>query len=98
MIISQISIHEKIQHLTKRIKELDEAKAELLDEVKALQAFVEVQEKVIPKPVPPVSQFSPNEKIAIFMDLFRGREGVFPKRWENQKTGKSGYSPACQNE
>jgi hypothetical protein len=32
------------------------------------------------------------------MDLFQGRRDVFSKRWENQKTGKSGYSPAYQNE
>ena len=30
--------------------------------------------------------------------LFRGRVDVFPKRWENPKTGRSGYSPACSNE
>ena len=30
--------------------------------------------------------------------LFRGREGFFPKRWDNPKTGKAGYSPACRNE
>ena len=44
------------------------------------------------------SPLSPEEKIALFMDLFQGRRDVFPKRWENQKTGKSGYSPACRNE
>jgi superfamily II DNA or RNA helicase len=32
------------------------------------------------------------------LDLFRARPDVFPKRWENPKTGKSGYSPACSNE
>jgi hypothetical protein len=38
------------------------------------------------------------EKVALFRSLFRGREDVFPRRWENSKTGKSGYSPACANE
>jgi len=38
------------------------------------------------------------EKIALFRSLFRGREDVFARRWENPKTGKSGYSPACANE
>ena len=38
------------------------------------------------------------EKIALFRSLFRGREEVFPRRWENPKSGKSGYSPACRNE
>jgi hypothetical protein len=38
------------------------------------------------------------EKIAVFRSVFRGREDVFPRRWDNAKTGKSGYSPACDNE
>ncbi len=38
------------------------------------------------------------EKLALFRSLFRGREDVFPKRWENAKSGKSGYSPVCAND
>jgi len=38
------------------------------------------------------------EKIALFRSLFRGRDDVYPRRFENQRTGKSGYSPACGNE
>jgi len=34
-------------------------------------------------------------KVALFRSLFRGREDVFPRRWENAKKHKSGYSPAC---
>jgi superfamily II DNA or RNA helicase len=41
---------------------------------------------------------SPAEKVAMFLDLFGTRRSVFPKRWENTKTGKSGYAPACDNE
>ncbi len=37
-------------------------------------------------------------KLALFRSLFRGREDVFPRRWENLRTGRSGYSPACANE
>jgi superfamily II DNA or RNA helicase len=38
------------------------------------------------------------EKIELFHRLFAGRPDVFPVRWENRKTGGSGYSPACSNE
>jgi len=39
---------------------------------------------------------SPAEvKIALFRELFRGREDVYARRFENLKTGKSGYAPAC---
>jgi superfamily II DNA or RNA helicase len=45
------------------------------------------------------SQHSPAaEKIALFRSLFRGREDVYPRRFESRKTGKSGYAPACANE
>jgi superfamily II DNA or RNA helicase/very-short-patch-repair endonuclease len=46
-----------------------------------------------------VNQLSPPEqKIALFRSLFRGREDVYPRRFESRKTGKSGYAPACANE
>lgn len=41
---------------------------------------------------------STTEKIALFRRLFAGRADVFPVRWENRKTAKSGYAPACANE
>jgi len=37
------------------------------------------------------------DKVALFRSLFRGREDVYPLRWES-KAGRSGYSPACGNE
>lgn len=40
----------------------------------------------------------PNEKIKLFMSLFKGRADVLAKRWVSQKTGKAGYSPYCLNE
>jgi superfamily II DNA or RNA helicase/very-short-patch-repair endonuclease len=44
------------------------------------------------------NQSTPEDKITLFMRLFRGREDVYPKRFESQKTGKSGYQPVCANE
>lgn len=45
-----------------------------------------------------VRPLSPAEKIGIFMSLFRGRDDVYAKRWENPKKGTSGYAPVCLNE
>ncbi len=39
-----------------------------------------------------------HEKIALFRSLFRGREDVYPRRFENRRTGRAGYAPACGNE
>jgi len=44
------------------------------------------------------SNFSANEKVALFRRLFRGRTDVYPIRWESKATGKTGYAPACGNE
>ena len=41
---------------------------------------------------------SPQAKIALFRSLFRGRDDVYPRRFESRKTGRSGYAPACANE
>jgi superfamily II DNA or RNA helicase/very-short-patch-repair endonuclease len=41
---------------------------------------------------------SPADKIALFRSLFRGRDDVYPRRFESRKTGASGYQPACANE
>ncbi len=41
---------------------------------------------------------SSQAKIALFRSLFRGREDVYPRRFESRKTGRSGYAPACGNE
>jgi hypothetical protein len=46
-----------------------------------------------------VNLTSPSQaKIALFRSLFRGREDVYPRRFESRKTGKVGYAPACANE
>ncbi len=46
-----------------------------------------------------VHHLSPPEyKIALFRSLFRGRDDVYPRRFENRMTGKSGYAAACGNE
>ena len=37
-------------------------------------------------------------KIGLFRSLFRGREDVYPRRFESLKTRRSGYQPACGNE
>jgi superfamily II DNA or RNA helicase len=44
------------------------------------------------------SRMSTAEKVALFRRLFQGRNDVYPIRWENQNTGRSGYTPACANE
>jgi hypothetical protein len=72
-----------------RLAELEREKQQLI----ALRA--ELRNSKI---APPISDsFSPEQKIAIFRNLFRGRTDIFANRWQNQR-GRSGYSVACDNE
>lgn len=65
------------------------------EEIAALEACENLRlEHTIPRPPPK----TPAEKVALFLELFATRRSVYPKRWDNPKTGKSGYSPACDNE
>ena len=41
---------------------------------------------------------SVEDKIRLFRSLFRGRDDVYPRRFESRRSGKTGYSPACANE
>ena len=53
----------------------------------------------MPLVVPAVDRYSSaSAKIALFRSLFRGRDDVYPRRFESRKTGKSGYAPTCANE
>lgn len=52
-------------------------------------------------PAPPIPQklsLSLEEKVALFRNLFQGREDVFARRWFSPTTGKSGYQPVCARE
>jgi superfamily II DNA or RNA helicase len=42
--------------------------------------------------------WTPQRKVALFASLFRGRDDVFPVRWERPATGRSGWAPRCANE
>ncbi len=42
-------------------------------------------------------QLDPAEKVRLFMSLFKGREDVYAKRWQNRE-GRAGYAPVCRNE
>lgn len=52
-----------------------------------------------PEPMSPQkSVLSLEEKVALFRNLFQGREDVFARRWFSPTTGKSGYQPVCARE
>lgn len=78
----------------------------LKEENKRLKKSLHTHGIQIPSPQPPIlphaqKRHDPEiiaERIALFRSLFRGREDVYPQRWQSAKSGKSGYSPVCGNE
>ena len=93
----------QIADLQRRLLELDRERADVRAALEQLQGQVtasEVQTATSPvaDAVASATVLSNTEKIALFRSLFRGRDDVFPRRWENKKTDKSGYAPACRNE
>ncbi len=89
-----------------RLAELEDERSHVsrhLSELKAELSSVQTAEdqrqppQDTERPVRPVSLTSA-DKVALFMELFRGRADVYPKRWVNTKKNTQGYSPACGNE
>ena len=94
----------RISELTARLTALERERAEIVAKINALRS-VQNERTAAVKVVPsgrtgdPTDRHSPIEKkIALFRRVFRGRPDVFPIRWENRTTGRSGYAPACANE
>jgi len=78
------------------IIDIDARLSELEDEKNQLLALREQLQQ--PSPISPDSNsYTPEQKIAIFRGLFRGRTDIFANRWQN-KQGRTGYSVACNNE
>ncbi len=76
--------------------EVDARLTKLEEEKKQLLALREQFQQTL-LIAPGSRSYSPEQKIAIFRRLFRGRTDTFANRWQN-KQGRSGYSVACDNE
>jgi hypothetical protein len=86
------------------LAKLDGKRQSILEHIKNLKSKRELIYRGIPQSsslyrnAPVTNQSSQEEKIHLFRTLFRGREDVYPQRFESLKTGKTGYQPACRNE
>jgi superfamily II DNA or RNA helicase len=98
-LFEDVGRNREISAIRERLARLESEKAELEGSLNKLLAAQEARDSPPPVSGAPVTNASsPAAKIALFRSLFRGRDDVFPKRWENPKTGKAGYAPACANE
>jgi len=92
-----------VQEMQKRLDGLDSERVILVSKIEELRkdredVLIGLQASSSFLDAPVRQDSSSEEKIALFRSLFRGREEVYPRRWENLKTGKSGWQPACENE
>ncbi len=101
---SAASVSRLLAEAEAELDRLNARRAELLGQIERLQreeASSLRPDETTPQPgrIPWVTNQSSQEaKLGLFRGLFRGREDVYPRRFESRKTGKSGYQPACRNE
>jgi len=95
----EVEIEQTRSRLAANEAERKELEAALRDLVSRRSAAVAHYSSPAVADAPRVIAASPAaEKVALFRRLFAGRADVFSVRWENRKTAKSGYAPACANE
>ena len=84
----------ELQVIDARRAEVLERIERLKQELQALQYVpgIETMDGLV------TSQSLVEAKITLFRNLFRGREDVYPRRFESRKTGRTGYAPVCGNE
>ncbi len=107
----EVSLESKLHQALEQLLKLSEQNAALRSENAVLKTKLALNEAVEPSTniISPtqelieecepttINTLSKVEKITLFRKLFRGREDVYPIRWDNPKNGKSGYSPALKN-
>ena len=92
---------DEIEDIRRRLVGLEVERLRLEERLRGLQLPHDTASKVpasIDSRATITSSSSAADKIALFRRLFGGRADVFPARWDNPKTGRSGYAPACANE
>jgi hypothetical protein len=79
-----------------RLSELDSERDQLSARIATLRSHMASQPATLAISVTPpplgtsAAPTSQADKVALFRSLFRGRHDVYPRRWENARTGKSG--------
>jgi len=92
------NLEQRITALEQKIQDTDAERYALFQELSKLKNQQQQNLAQLIIGVTVTLQSSSKDKVNLFRDLFKGRDDVYPKRWENSKTGKSGYSPVCSNE
>ncbi len=92
----KIETTKRVEELESRLRELNSERKEILSELSILRHRDYVLPPLVGTFLGAKTPDSPNEKIDLFLKLFRCREDVYPRYWESKN--KKGYSPVCSNE
>ncbi len=100
---NQKPIDSQIQSAEQELAALDEKRKELQARIEQLKGQRQsIADEQIPfgrvSELNVTNDSTQEQKIALFQSLFRGREDVYPRRFESKRTGKSGFQPVCRNE
>lgn len=101
--VNRSELNHRISEIEAELSSLDFRRSQLIKELtelrqKSLQYGSPSQFSLGLQSFTVHNQSSQESKIRLFRSLFRGRDDLFPRRFENSRTGKSGYSPVCRNE
>jgi len=88
----------RVEEIRSRLAEIEKEKILLLKELDSLAASGPSSPAILGVPACEKPPDSFAECITLFLRLFRCRDDIFPKLWENKKKGTVGYSPACNAE
>jgi len=89
---------ERVEAIQDRLATLEGERRALQSELVSLEHRLPSAPDVVISRATVTAASPSDEKIALFRRLFAGRADVFPLRWQNAGSGKSGYAPACANE
>jgi hypothetical protein len=100
---NQKPIDSQIQSAEQELAALDEKRKELQARIEQLKGQRQsIADEQIPfgrlSELNVTNDSTQEQKIALFRPLFRGREDVYPRRFESKPTGKRGFTPVCRNE
>lgn len=93
------NLEQQIAALEQRIQDIDVEREALFQDLTKLKHQNHRQQSLA-QPITGATvtqQSSSKDKVHLFRDLFKGRDDVYPKRFVNNKTTKSGYAPVCSN-
>ena len=90
----EIDQEKRIAELRREIEELENRKHIKESELRELESAPKSRFDLATRQPCDSKALSPNDKIALFLDLFGARRDVYPRFWENAHSGKKGYSPA----